>query len=200
MQHATKRSADLHRSPMEPTKCRMHFVGEEERGMTELSASAGSEGYAAYNDEAQRRSPSTSGNPRSAECTSWERRSSEMTELSASAGSEGYAACDDEAQRRSPSAAGNPRSAECTSWERRSSGMTEFSALAGSEEYAACDDDGDFIVQKGRRVFLDSLREPLRSPERLCAFILPRNGSPGRGRSGCIWALRGRPLSSRAGG
>ena len=34
--------------------------------------------------------------PRSAECTSWERRSSEMTELSASAESEGYAACDDD--------------------------------------------------------------------------------------------------------
>ena len=27
----TKRSADLHRSPMEPTECRMHFVGEEEQ-------------------------------------------------------------------------------------------------------------------------------------------------------------------------
>ena len=108
--------------------------------MTELSALAGSEGYAAC-DEAQCRSPSAAGNPRSAECTSWERRSSEMTELPASAGSEGYAACDDEAQRRSPSAAGNPRSAECTSWERRSSGMTELSASAGSEGYAACDDE-----------------------------------------------------------
>ena len=106
-------------------------------GMTELSASAGSKGYAAC-DEAQCRSPSAAGNPRSAECTSWERRSSGMTALSALAGSEGYAACD-EAQCRSPSAAGNPRSAECTSWERRSSGMTELSALAGSEGYAACD-------------------------------------------------------------
>ena len=65
--------------------------------MTELSALAGSEGYAACDDEAQRRSPSAAGNPRSAECTSWERRSSEMTELSALAGSEGYAACDVEA-------------------------------------------------------------------------------------------------------
>ena len=35
-------------------------------------------------------------NPRSAFCTSWERRSSEMTELSALAVSEGYAACDDD--------------------------------------------------------------------------------------------------------
>ena len=64
--------------------------------MTELSALAGSEGYAACNDEAQCRSPSAAGNPRSAECTSWERRSSGMTELSALAGSEGYAACDDD--------------------------------------------------------------------------------------------------------
>ena len=81
--------------------------------MTELSALAGSEGYAACDDEAQCRivrlwrttearsaAPVPIGRlwtPRSAECTSWERRSSEMTELSALAGSEGYAACDDEA-------------------------------------------------------------------------------------------------------
>ena len=64
--------------------------------MTELSALAGSEGYAACDDKAQRWSPSAAGNPRSAECTSWERRSSGMTELSALAGSEGYAACDDD--------------------------------------------------------------------------------------------------------
>ena len=64
--------------------------------MTELSALAGSEGYAACDDEAKRRSPSAAGNPRSAECTSWERRSSEMTELPVKAGSEGYAACDDD--------------------------------------------------------------------------------------------------------
>ena len=64
--------------------------------MTELSALAGSEGYAACNDEAQCMSPSAAGNPRSAVCTSWERRSSGMTELSALAGSEGYAACDDD--------------------------------------------------------------------------------------------------------
>ena len=31
MQLATKLSAGLHRPPMEPTKCRMHFVGEEEQ-------------------------------------------------------------------------------------------------------------------------------------------------------------------------
>ena len=62
--------------------------------MTELSALAGSEGYAACDDEAS--VELSSGNPRSAECTSWERRSSEMTELSALAGSEGYAACDDD--------------------------------------------------------------------------------------------------------
>ena len=66
--------------------------------MTELPALAGSEGYAACDDEAQCRSPSAAGNPRSAECTSWERRSSGMTELPALAGSEGYAACDDEAK------------------------------------------------------------------------------------------------------
>ena len=30
MQLATKLSADPHR-PLEPTKCRMHFVGEEEQ-------------------------------------------------------------------------------------------------------------------------------------------------------------------------
>ena len=42
------------------------------------------------------RVPIGSGNPRSAYCTSWERRSSGMTELPASAGSEGYAACDDD--------------------------------------------------------------------------------------------------------
>ena len=75
--------------------------------MTELSALAGSEGYAACDDEAsvelsakggQLRPVSIgSGNPRSAECTSWERRSSGMTELSALAGSEGYVACNDEA-------------------------------------------------------------------------------------------------------
>ena len=70
--------------------------------MTELSALAESEGYAACDDAAQRRSPSAAGNPRSAECTSWERRSSGMTELSALAGSEGYAACNDVAQCRSP--------------------------------------------------------------------------------------------------
>ena len=64
--------------------------------MTELPALAGSEGYAACDDAAQRRSPSAAGNPRSAECTSWERRSSEMTELSVKAGSEGYAACNDD--------------------------------------------------------------------------------------------------------
>ena len=45
---------------------------------------------------AKRRSPSAAGNPRRAECTSWERRSSEMTELPAKAESEGYAACDDD--------------------------------------------------------------------------------------------------------
>ena len=27
----TNRSAGLHRPPIEPTKCRMHFVGEEEQ-------------------------------------------------------------------------------------------------------------------------------------------------------------------------
>ena len=80
--------------------------------MTELSASAGSEGYAACDDEASVELAAFGGQPR--------RR----------------------AQCRSPSAAGNPRSAECTSWERRSSGMTELSASAGSEGYAACDDDG----------------------------------------------------------
>ena len=80
--------------------------------MTELSALAGSEGYAACDDEAQCRivrlwrttearsaAPVPIGRlwtPRSAECTSWERRSSEMTELSALAVSEGYAACDDD--------------------------------------------------------------------------------------------------------
>ena len=64
--------------------------------MTELSAKAGSEGYAACDDEAS--VELSSGNPRSAECASWERRSSEMTELSALAGSEGYAACDVEAR------------------------------------------------------------------------------------------------------
>ena len=157
--------------------------------MTELPALAGSEGYAACDDEAKdmqlattkrricslrRRSeaPFSIGrlwNPRSAECTSWERRSSGMTELPALAGSEGYVACDDEAKGmqlattkrricslrrrsacRSPSTSGNPRSAECTSWERRSSEMTELSALAGSEicslrrrseGYAACDNE-----------------------------------------------------------
>ena len=36
------------------------------------------------------------GNPRSAKCTSWERRSSGTIELSASAGSERWAACDDD--------------------------------------------------------------------------------------------------------
>ena len=80
--------------------------------MTELSALAGSEGYAACDDEASVELAAFGGQPR--------RR----------------------AQCRSPSAAGNPRSAECTSWERRSSGMTELSASAGSEGYAACDDDG----------------------------------------------------------
>ena len=155
------------------------------------------------------RSPSTSGNPRSAECTSWERRSSEMTELSASAGSEGYAACDDEAQCWSPSAAGNPRSAECTSWERRSSGMTEFSAKAGNEGCAACDDDGGLYCQKrpsrpfltvsgalpsGRaRIWLTwSLSVPLslfprRRRTGLCGVC-----APARGRR-CAWRWAGRP-------
>ena len=31
MQLAMKRSTGLHLSLMEPTKCRMHFVGEEEQ-------------------------------------------------------------------------------------------------------------------------------------------------------------------------
>ena len=64
--------------------------------MTELSAKAGSEGYVACDDEAS--VELSAGNPQSAECTSWERRSSKMTELSALAGSEGYAACDVEAR------------------------------------------------------------------------------------------------------
>ena len=76
--------------------------------MTELSALAGSEGYAACN-EAQCRSPSAAGNPRSAFGTSWERRSSGMTELSALAGSEGYAACDDEASVELSAFGGQPR-------------------------------------------------------------------------------------------
>ena len=64
--------------------------------MTELPASAGSEGYIAC-DEAQRRSPSAAHVTHEVHtCTSWERRSSGMTELPALAGSEGYAACDDD--------------------------------------------------------------------------------------------------------
>ena len=80
--------------------------------MTELPALAGSEGYAACDDEAQCRivrqrriieaglhCPPLADNrgfPMSAIRTHWERRSSEMTELSALAESEGYAACDDD--------------------------------------------------------------------------------------------------------
>ena len=98
-------------------------------GMTELSALAGSEGYAACDDEASVELAAFGGQPR--------RR----------------------AQRRSPSAAGNPRSAECTSWERRSSEMTELSAKAGSEGYAACDDDGGLHCHKRpSTAFCDSLK------------------------------------------
>ena len=96
--------------------------------MTELSALAGSEGYAACDDEASVELSAFGGQPR--------RR----------------------AQCWSSSAAGNPRSAECTSWERRSSGMTELSALVGSEGYAACDDDGGLYCQKRpSTAFFDSL-------------------------------------------
>ena len=147
--------------------------------MTELSASAGSEGYAACNDEASVELAAFGGQPR--------RR----------------------AQRRSPSAAGNPRSAECTSWERRSSGMTEFSAKAGNEGCAACDDDGGLYCQKrpsrpfltvsgalpsGRaRIWLTwSLSVPLslfprRRRTGLCGVC-----APARGRR-CAWRWAGRP-------
>ena len=96
--------------------------------MTELPALAGSEGYAACDDEASVELSAFGGQPR--------RR----------------------VKRRSSSAAGNPRSAKCTSWERRSSGMTELSALVGSEGYAACDDDGGLYCQKRpSTAFFDSL-------------------------------------------
>ena len=69
--------------PRVPDECDSHSSGEEERKMGSLRRSA---------------EPVTigPGNPRSAECTSWERRSSGMTELSALAGSERWAACDDD--------------------------------------------------------------------------------------------------------
>ena len=102
------------------------------------------------------------GNPRSAFCTSWERRSSGMTELSALAGSERWAACENDAQLRPPSAPGTHE---------------VHSALRGEEEQR-----NDRALGLGRERRMGSLRRRraacfyclLSHSATVCGMLIPR--------------------------